>query len=201
MIEEHGVPEAEIVKESGHCLHPNFLRQQVEASLERLNLTSLDVCYLQNPYEAQGPYHTDNVFFDRLAAAFETMEELVQEGKIGNYGMATYSSFRVKPTDHKMHLSLQKVNDLACKIGGEKTHHMRYLQVPINVMMPEAFVEPFQIVRDKGSTEDSIVERPKILIGCCTDFQINVVGAQPLLQGLVANLPLSKIAVPDIHNL
>jgi hypothetical protein len=50
---------------------------------------------------------------------------------------------RVKPSDHKMYLSLQKVNDLACKIGGLKTHNMRYLQVPINIMMPEAFVEPF----------------------------------------------------------
>lgn len=98
---------------------------------------------MQNPYEAQGPYHTDNVFFDRLAAAFETMEELVSEGKIMNYGMSTYSSMRTKPSELKMHLSLQKVNDLACKIGGEKTHKFRYLQVPMNVMMPEAFVEPF----------------------------------------------------------
>lgn len=57
--------------------------------------------------------------------------------------MSTYSCMRVKPSDHKMYLSLQKVNDLACKIGGLKTHNMRYLQVPINIMMPEAFVEPF----------------------------------------------------------
>ena len=34
------------------------------------------------------------------------MEALVKEGKIKNYGLATYSCFRVKPTDHKMHLSL-----------------------------------------------------------------------------------------------
>jgi aryl-alcohol dehydrogenase-like predicted oxidoreductase len=46
-------------------------------SLERLNLETVDVLYLQNPYEAQGPYNTDNVFFDRLTAAFECLEELV----------------------------------------------------------------------------------------------------------------------------
>jgi aryl-alcohol dehydrogenase-like predicted oxidoreductase len=74
--------------------------------------------------------------------AFETLEELVAEGKIRDYGLATYSSMRVKPTETKMHLNLQKVRDLAVKVGGDK-HHMRYVQTPINVMMPEAFVEPF----------------------------------------------------------
>ena len=50
-----------------HCMHPPFLKGQLEESLKRLNLECLDVFYLQNPYEAQGPYNTDNFFFDRLA--------------------------------------------------------------------------------------------------------------------------------------
>jgi diketogulonate reductase-like aldo/keto reductase len=37
------------------------------------------------------------VFFDRLLAAFETMEKLVEDKKIKSYGIATYSSLRVKP--------------------------------------------------------------------------------------------------------
>jgi hypothetical protein len=41
-----------------------------------------------------------------------------------------------------MHLSLEKVMRLAEKVGGSD-HHMRYIQVPINVMMPEAFIEPW----------------------------------------------------------
>jgi hypothetical protein len=36
---------------------------------------------------------------------------------------------------------------LAEKVGGDK-HHMRYIQIPINVLMPEAFVEPWQRVED-----------------------------------------------------
>jgi len=71
---EEGVPEDSFVKQSGHCLHPLFLRKSVEESLERLNLQTLDIVYLHNPYEAQGPFNTDNVFYDRLLAAFETME-------------------------------------------------------------------------------------------------------------------------------
>jgi aryl-alcohol dehydrogenase-like predicted oxidoreductase len=50
--------------------------------------------------------NTDNIFFDRLAKAFEFLEQKVQEGKIRDYGLATYSCFRVKPSETKMHLNL-----------------------------------------------------------------------------------------------
>ena len=135
-------------------MHPKFLEHQLDASLKRLNLECLDVYYLQNPYEAQGPHNTDNVFFDRLAQAFEYLEKAVQQGKIRDYGMATYSCFRVKPSETKMHLNLQKVHDLARKVGGDNDHHFRYVQVPINLMMPEAFCEPWQqFSSDKDGTE------------------------------------------------
>ena len=74
MINDLKIPEEDIVKESAHCLHPKFLKDQLQGSLERLNLEGVDVYYLQNAYEAQGPYNTDNVFFDRLTAAFEFLE-------------------------------------------------------------------------------------------------------------------------------
>ena len=51
LVSDHGVPAESFVKESGHCLHPKFLEAQIEGSLKRLNLTALDVLYLQNPYE------------------------------------------------------------------------------------------------------------------------------------------------------
>lgn len=91
---EAGVPRDSFVKESGHCLDPKFLEISLEESLKRLNLETLDVLYLHNPYEAQGPFNTDNVFFDRLQAAFEFLETAVEAGKIKQYGIATYSSLR-----------------------------------------------------------------------------------------------------------
>jgi aryl-alcohol dehydrogenase-like predicted oxidoreductase len=137
-----GIPEDSIVKNSGHCLHPTFLRRSVEESLQRLNLQTLDIVYIHNPYEAQGPFNTDAVFYDRLQQAFETMEQLVSENKIRAYGIATYSSLRVKPTEQKIHLNIQKVERLAQKVAG-KSHNMRFVQVPVKVMMPESFVEPW----------------------------------------------------------
>ena len=109
-------------------MHPKFLEKQLKDSLERLNLECLDVLYLHNPYEAQGPYNTDNVFFDRMKAAFELLESMVEAGKIKQYGLATYSSLRVKPSESKMHLNLQKVARLAQQIVGEhKEHNFKFI--------------------------------------------------------------------------
>jgi diketogulonate reductase-like aldo/keto reductase len=41
-----------------------------------------------------------------MEQALELMELLVEEGKIKNYGIATYSSLRVKPSEHKMHMNI-----------------------------------------------------------------------------------------------
>lgn len=147
----------------------------MEESLQRLNLKTLDIVYIHNPYEAQGPFNTDAVFYDRLQQAFETMEQLVSENKIRAYGVATYSSLRVKPTEQKMHLNIQRVEKLAQKVAG-KSHNMKFVQVPVNVMMPEAFVEPWQVMEDSEG-----VARNKILVGCLSDMELNLVTSQPLL--------------------
>jgi hypothetical protein len=54
------------------------------------------------------------------------MEQLVSENKIRAYGIATYSSLRVKPTEQKMHLNIQRVEKLAHKVAG-KSHNMRFV--------------------------------------------------------------------------
>ena len=187
LVSDLRIPENEIVRESMHCLHPKFLEHQLKGTLERLNLDTLDVYYLQNPYEAQGPYNLDNVFFDRLTKAFEFMEEQVAAGRIKNYGIATYSSLRVKSSENKMHLSIEKVHQLAEKVGGAN-HHFKYVQVPINVMMPEAFVEYWQSHTDPKTN----VQRNKILLQACNELQLNVITSQTLMQGYLADLPLSR---------
>jgi len=76
-----------------------------------------------------------------------------------------------------MHLNLQKVIKLAEKVGGEKTHHMRYIQAPINMIMPEAFVEPWQALEEK----DTGIIRQKMLAAVCSELEINLISSQPLL--------------------
>ena len=197
LIEKDGVPEDSIVTESAHCMHPRFLQIQLEESLKRLNLECLDVLYLQNPYEAQGPQNTENVFFDRLAKAFEFLESMVEAGKIRQYGLATYSSLRVKPTEAKMHLNLQRVARTAQKVVGEdRKHNFKFVQAPCSILMPEAFIEQWQPFED-----DSGVTKNKLLCSSCTEQQLNLVLSQPLAQGMTSNVPLSKYAVPGVFNI
>ena len=72
----------------------------------------------------------------------------------------------------------------------------KFIQVPSNVMMPEAFVEQRQSYEDADK-----VTKNKLLFSVATELGINVVTSQSLCQGLTANIPISKIAIPGLHNL
>ena len=54
--------------------------------------------------------------------------------------MATWLCFRAKPEEKNIYLSLQKCVDLAEKVGG-KDNGFKFIQVPVSILMPEAFVE------------------------------------------------------------
>jgi diketogulonate reductase-like aldo/keto reductase len=56
-----------------HCIHPEFLKEQLTQSLSNLNLTSLDVMYLHNVFESQGTVIPEPIFQQRLTKAFEFM--------------------------------------------------------------------------------------------------------------------------------
>lgn len=52
-------------------------------------------------------------FMKKLGKAFEFLEQKRSEGKIKNYGMASFVCFRAKQNEDKLHLNLQKVVKLA----------------------------------------------------------------------------------------
>mmetsp|Transcript_4755 Transcript_4755/g.8136 ORF Transcript_4755/g.8136 Transcript_4755/m.8136 type:complete len:162 (+) Transcript_4755:983-1468(+) len=95
----------------------------------------------------------------------------------------------------KIHLNLQKIHRLAEKVGGSD-HHLKYIQVPINVLMPEAFCEPWQQFEGADA-----VTREKMLVAACNELNLNLVSSQPLLQGMCSNIPLSRESTGGIYNL
>src|SRR5690606_5219167 len=56
-----------------HCIHPEFLKEQLDISLNNLNLSGVDVMYLHNVFESQGAVLPQDVFEKRLTTAFEFM--------------------------------------------------------------------------------------------------------------------------------
>jgi aryl-alcohol dehydrogenase-like predicted oxidoreductase len=87
-------------------MHPEYLNFSLNQSLDNLKLQSLDLYYLHNCAESQLALLGEDKFYSRLAKAFEFLEEACEDGRIQNYGMATFNCFRSPPEEEGIHLSL-----------------------------------------------------------------------------------------------
>ncbi|MEP7200539.1 MAG: aldo/keto reductase [Chloroflexota bacterium] len=133
---ETGIARAEDFAQGGqHCMTPHFLAHQLAQSRANLQLDTIDLYYLHNP-EGQLGEVSRAQFMARLRAAFEFLEQAVADGHIRRYGLATWNGFRQLPSARD-YLSLADVVALAREVAGD-AHHMRAIQLPINLAMMEA---------------------------------------------------------------
>lgn len=80
-----------------HAISPDFLADQLTASLGRLSLARVDVLLLHNPeYFLTDALHRGvprdearAVFYDRAARAFRHLESEVASGRVGAYGVSS----------------------------------------------------------------------------------------------------------------
>jgi hypothetical protein len=128
-----------------HCIHPEFLQDQLNRSLERLNLESLDFYLLHNPeYYLEWAQKNNNPlepardeYYRRIRAAFEYLEEEVARGRIGYYGIS--SNTFPAAADQPGFTSLETVWQTAASL--DSGHHFRLVQLPLNLMEPGAVLE------------------------------------------------------------
>jgi aryl-alcohol dehydrogenase-like predicted oxidoreductase len=166
-----------------HSMTPRFLDDQLARSLRNLGLPSVDVYYLHNP-ETQLEEVSPEQFLVRLRAAFEFLEGAVSAGKIGRYGLATWNGFRLPAGSPALH-SLADVVALAREVAGD-AHHFGFVQLPVNLMMPEAVVLPNQ----------RVAGRDLPLLAAAAELGVAVIASSPTLQGRLARgLPPSLAAV------
>jgi len=137
---EPGIAPRDALVRGNHCIHPDYLDDQLDRSLENLGLDTIDLYYVHNP-EAQLAERSREAVYDQLEAAFERLEERAAEGDIERYGVATWNCFRV-PRGDDSYLSLPEVvsraRDAADAAGNAATH-FRAIQLPFNVVMADAF--------------------------------------------------------------
>ncbi|MCX4243307.1 aldo/keto reductase [Paraliomyxa miuraensis] len=122
-----------------HCIHPEFLRAQLDESLGRLGLHRLDVLLLHNPEyyledahaRGEDPVVAREELRARLRAAFAHLEQEVADGRIGWYGVS--SNGFVLDASHPTHTSLTDVVTAARAVGGEG-HHLGVVQMPMNLL-------------------------------------------------------------------
>ncbi|MFN2578911.1 MAG: aldo/keto reductase [Pyrinomonadaceae bacterium] len=156
-----------------HCMTPRYLENQLQQSLRNMNLHCVDVYYVHNPESQLSAVPADE-FWRRIRAAFEFLEHAVTEGKIKSYGVATWNGFREEP-DAELYHSLETMIEIARDLGGEQ-HHLRFIQLPLNLGMPEAL---FFQNQKRGDEYVSVVEAAQA-------FGVNVIASGSLLQGQAA---------------
>lgn len=155
---------------NAHSMAPAFLRDQLTRSLTNLGLSAVDVFYLHNP-ETQLRYVTPDDFYTRIESAFSACEQLVSAGKIRFYGTSTWDGYRVKEKG----ISLPRLIEIARGLGGDG-HHFRFIQLPFNLAMAEAFTE-----RNQGG---------RTVLEVAEEAGLTVVASASLLQGkLLGQLP------------
>ena len=156
-----------------HCMTPRYLDNQLQQSLSNMNVDRVDVYYVHNPESQLSAVPADE-FWRRLRAAFEFLEQAVTESRIKCYGVATWNGFREEPDAEGYH-SLETMVEVARDIGGAE-HHLRFIQLPVNLAMPEAL---FFQNQKRGDEYVSVVEAAQA-------FGVNVIASGSLLQGQAA---------------
>lgn len=136
--ENNGKPFPEVTKcapDLWHCIHPDFLEDQITRSLERLNLERIDVYLLHNPeYFLTYSQITDDErrkkeYYRRIEQAIIHLEKEVSEKRINYYGISS-NTFGLPP-DKPNFTSLERVIEIAKNIS--ENNHFAVVQLPLNL--------------------------------------------------------------------
>ncbi|HKW88365.1 MAG TPA: aldo/keto reductase [Candidatus Acidoferrales bacterium] len=169
----------EVIAAGCHCLAPRYIEDQIERSRRNLGVECVDIFYLHNPETQLGEVPREE-FNRRILAAMRTAEFAVAAGKIRAYGLATWNAFRNDPHAAD-YLSLADMLSLAREAGGND-HHFQFVQLPFNLVMPEALVRPNQTVNGKTvSTVQAARELGITLIASASLLQSHLAGKVPAM--------------------
>ncbi len=166
-----------------HCMTVPYLNDQLERSLKNLGMDCVDLMYIHNSVEGQTHLPREQ-FLKNLKDVFEFYEKKRKEGKIRFYGMATWECFRTTP-ENPLFLQLAEVMDLAVQAGG-KEHGFRFIQLPFNLMLDQAYMTKNHNV---GGKTVSVLEAAQ-------EFNLGVFTSVPIMQGKL----LATNAIPEFGN-
>lgn len=132
-----------------HCIHPEFIEDQLTRSLERLDMETIDVYLLHNPeYYLMREARITGVdrkaatdeYYRRIRMAFTYLETEVANGRIQYYGISA-NTFPEAASEFT-HTDLHRVWEIATDIAAD--HHFRLVQMPLNLFETGAATEKNQ---------------------------------------------------------
>ncbi|MFF2747737.1 aldo/keto reductase [Kitasatospora sp. NPDC058048] len=146
-------PDARVTTKTGfhpdsrHSLAPEDVRTQTEESLAVLGRA--DLVFVHNPERLS---HNRKQLHHTLRAAFAVLEEFAAAGRIGGYGVATWSGFTEQA------FTVAELTGLARDAAGSTDHHLAGVQMPVSLVMAEPLAlaldgdGPLIHARDAGVT-------------------------------------------------
>lgn len=131
-----------------HCIHPEFLEDQITRSLERLNMPTIDIYLLHNPEYYLGWAKKSGIsasearreYYRRLELAFRHLEAEVEKRRIQFYGISS-NTFPEAATEFEF-TSLETVWKIAESISAN--HHFKVIQLPMNLFETGGITEKNQ---------------------------------------------------------
>lgn len=171
-----------------HAIAPEFVADQVDRSRSNFGVETLDAFFLETP-EVHLDERSRETVYEMLQAAFETLEERVAAGHIDGYGVSTWDGFRVRPENDR-YLSLPEVISrarAAAEAVGTATTHLRYIAVPFNIRMADAYT----IQAHEGS------EGPQSALWFAAEAGIDVFATSPLAGGALTTEGAIPASVGD----
>jgi len=164
-----------------HCIHPEFIDDQLTRSLERLKLDTLDFYLLHNPeYYLSWANKTGfpieearQEYYSRIEQAFQYLETEVEKGRVKYYGIS--SNTLPSPSSEPEFTSVEKLWEIAESISSE--HRFRLIQFPMNILETGGVTEKNQ------ATGQSVLEfaRDKKL-GVLINRPLNAIAHNKLLR-------------------
>lgn len=114
-----------------HSIHPEFLQNQIDLSLKRLKLKSIDIFLLHNPeYYFKSNGANQDEYYRRIMKAFLFLEEEVSKGRIKSYGIS--SNNFILPLNHPEVTDLFKVLKMTKQILPK--NNFTTIQFPFNLI-------------------------------------------------------------------
>ncbi|WP_061209234.1 aldo/keto reductase [Leptospira borgpetersenii] len=137
-------------EECYHCIHPFFLEDQLERSLQRLGLETVDVFLLHNPEYFLMDREKHNVskekateqYYERIRNSFRFLEQKRKEGKILYYGISsnTFPEDSEKYTATSLIKILKIAKEIQDELGLDESG-FAVVQFPGN-LLENGFLDP-----------------------------------------------------------
>ncbi|MEJ5338254.1 MAG: aldo/keto reductase [Aquificaceae bacterium] len=186
-----GIVKLEEMTPQGHYLSAGFIEWCLDKSLQNMGTQYVDIYFLHNP-EEQLNFFEKSLFNKKIKECFEYLESEVRRGRVKYYGLATWGGFRVSSSS-RQYLNLAELLSLAQEIGGED-HHFRFIQLPYNLGMPEAYtLKNQEVAGERLSTLEACERLGIYTYTSASIYQGRVVGRVP--QELKEKLRVDR----DVH--